>query len=113
MEPLDLLQAFWSAMCEWERKACRIVQAAKPVLPGVTARGRGGAAIIAEYCTTKRRAYSQPFSCGDPTMYDPAHEEVLEIVNESANRMVVHTQQRAGFKERRKYVLLRRNDRWL
>ncbi|MGL6076416.1 MAG: NTF2 fold immunity protein [Fimbriiglobus sp.] len=112
LSPLEMLRAFWTAMCEWEKRAWSTSQAARHVgfdpAPLLAER----AMILAQFCTPKPRKQSEPFSCGVPTMYDPDIEDVLEVIEESARRVVVHTQQRAGFGERRRYVILLRDNQW-
>jgi hypothetical protein len=112
VEPVDVLRAFWTAMCEWERRAFRFSQMTPLTRENVAPLANERAAIVAEYCTPKKRVNSEPFSCGDPPQYDPDNEDVLEVVAEGPRRVVVHTQQRAGFQDRRKYVVLRRENRW-
>jgi hypothetical protein len=113
MAPMEVLTAFWVAMCEWERRAFRTLKTADRTALDVARLQAERAMIVSEFCTPKRRAYSEPLSCGDPTMYDPDTEEVLEAVSDSPRRIVIHTLQRTGFKDRRKYILLRRGDWWL
>lgn len=116
MEAVDVLRAFWAAMYKWERRAWRLCRPSKATGAAVldtTPLETERAAIVTKFCTPKRRAYSEGFSCGDPTKYDPTTEDVLEVVAESPRRVVVHTQQRAGSEDRRRYVLLRRGDHWL
>lgn len=113
MEPVEVLRAFWTAMCDWERRAFQLRPSPQSAALDVAQVVAERTAIIAEYCTPKRRVSSESLTCGDPTVYDPAAEDVQEVVTESPHRVVIYTQRRAGFKERRKYVLLRRGDRWL
>jgi hypothetical protein len=113
VEPEDVLRAFWTAMCAWERRAWQSFKTARQVDLNVAALSAERAAIIGEHCTPKPRVYSGPLSCGDPPQYDPDTEDVLEVVQETARRVAIHTQQRVGFKNRRKFIMLKQGDRWL
>jgi hypothetical protein len=113
VDALDVLRAFWTAMCEWERRAVRLARAARPAILDVAPLAAERDAIIETYCTPKRRVFSKSVGFGDPPEYDPDNEWVLEVVAETPRRVVIHTQQVGGFQQRRRYAVLRRGDRWL
>jgi uncharacterized protein len=116
-QPEDVLRAFFVAMHRWERAVLRQNRQFE----------KAGClhefdqqdwlckrlAIIADYCTAKRRVYTEGLSFGDPPKYHPRHEEITRAVYESAVRVVLFTQQHYGLEECRRYVLLKRGGRWL
>jgi hypothetical protein len=110
--PVEVLREFWIAMCEWERKAYKSYRASKLAILDVAPFVEERQAIIARFCTPKERVYSQPFSCGNPTEYDPENEDVLDVVQETPRRFAIHTQQKAGFQLRRKFIMLLQGDSW-
>jgi NTF2 fold immunity protein len=111
MTPEAVLRAFFAAMCKWERHAFK--EAEKTEEPDDAALLEGRNKIVTEYCTAKRRVYSEPLSYGDPPEYDPRTEDVIEVVEESPSRVVIFTKQREGFKNKRRFVLMRKSGRWL
>ena len=59
MLPKEVLFAFFAAMCKWERHALRESEKSGEAADDALLEGRNR--IIAEYCTPKRRAYSERF----------------------------------------------------
>lgn len=114
MTAREVLMAFLTEMCAWERAACKADQTARRghqnIDPEIWAAQRD--AITGKYCTPKKRVYSGPLSFGEPPQYDPETEDITEIVEESPRRMVFLTQQRAGFKNKRRFVVLNRGSQW-
>ena len=69
VSPKEVLFAFFAAMCRWERYAFRRTEKVGEAEDDALLEGRNR--IITEYCTPKRRVYSEPLSFGDPPEYDP------------------------------------------
>lgn len=111
MLPKEVLFAFFAAMCKWERHAFRESEKSGEAADDALLEGRNR--IIAEYCTPKRRAYSEPLCFGDPPEYDPKIEQVLKVVEESSSRVLIFTKRTDEFEEKRRYSLLRKGGRWL
>jgi hypothetical protein len=65
------------------------------------------------YCTRKKRKYNRLRSYGIPTNYDPSIEKIVEVVFENRNSIIVLSQREFGIKTQHKYVVLRRNQKWL
>src|SRR5438105_2766503 len=86
MTPAVVLRAFFSAMCLWERKAFKASEGPRELSDAVLRKTRK--AIVSEYCTPRRRVYSEPLAYGDPPEYDPDTEEILEAIEESPSRVV-------------------------
>jgi hypothetical protein len=112
LTPLEVLRAFWLAMCYWEKRAWSQSQAARHSGFDPRPLQAERATIITQFCTSKTRKQSEPFSCGVPTIYDPETEDVLEVIEESDRKVVIHTQQHSGFRERRRYVIVLREHQW-
>jgi NTF2 fold immunity protein len=111
MLPVEVLFAFFAAMRKWERHAFREFEKSGEVADDALLEGRNK--IIAEYCTPKRRAYSESLSFGDPPEYDPKIEHVMKVVEESSSRVLIFTKRTDEFAEKRRYLLLRKGGRWL
>ena len=107
--PIETLTAFFAALCDWEREAYRQAQqaerAGQPL--DVDSLRQGREAILAEFCTRRRRVYSRVVCYGPSPEYDPDEEEILEVKLESDRRVVVLTRQRTRLGLRRRFVLLR------
>ena len=115
MTPRDVLVAFFTEMCEWERAVVQADKAARRSHQDIDCdlwRQRRKA-IVTRYCTARKRAYSEPLAYGEPPQYDPATEDVTEVVQETPRRVVAYTQQRAGWKCKRRFVVVKKGDRWL
>jgi hypothetical protein len=69
--------------------------------------------IHKKYCTAKKRKRNRIGSYGFPTNYDPVIEKVIDVVMENRNRIVALSQRDIGIKIQYKYVVLRRNQKWL
>ncbi len=114
--PCDVLLAFITAMHEWEKEAWqesrRTRSDANPSAYQVGVEQRMNA-IFAAYCTPKKRPYGRQGSFQHPPEYDPATEKILEVVEASPQRVVIHTQQESGFRNRCQYVLLHQRGQWL
>ena len=110
MTPQEVLLAFWAAMNKWERRVIREDEKSGDVDRKSVIKERDE--IIDEYCTPKRRVGSKGLSFGFPPKFDPKTEEILEIVDESPTRVVIYTQEHAGFENKRRFVMLRQGGRW-
>jgi hypothetical protein len=68
--------------------------------------------IFDRYCTPEPRPHGRQGSFGHPPEYDPA-ETIIEVEQRSPARLHIFTQQRTGFRHKRRYVLLKQKGRWL
>jgi hypothetical protein len=68
--------------------------------------------VFSRWCTPKERRHGRLGSFANPPEYQPSHEQILETVNETPRRIIVLTRRIIGFKDARKYVLLKKGDRW-
>ena|SRR5688572_26233097 len=69
--------------------------------------------IYRKYCTPKKRKYTRLGSYGIPPNYDPSIEKIVGIVLDNPNKIIVHSQREFGIKTQYKYVVLRKNQKWL
>src|SRR5262245_20586530 len=120
--PAEVLRAFMTAMHDWEPRTFQAIQekAGRPNLWKALAPFRKELdRIFARYCTPKDQPRARQASCCAamaPT-YDLAREVIREVVEETANRVAIHTERMGTApsfrKTRHVYVLLRKNGRWL
>lgn len=115
--PIQVLQAFMTAMHEWERNSYQEFEKVRngdgDWISERQHRLQGINEIFAQYCTPKDRPLGRQGSFSHPPEYDPETEQVLEIVEESKRRVVIFTQEGSGFRHKNRYVLLRKGDKWL
>jgi hypothetical protein len=111
---VETLMAFFAALCAWEREALRQAREAERAGEAldVDSLRQGREAILAEFCTNRRRVYSSVVSYGPSPEYNPDEEEILEVKEESDRRVVVLTRQRSRLGHRRRFVLLRGPKGW-
>jgi hypothetical protein len=113
--PQDVLLAFFAEMYEWERAVVQADKAARRKHQDLDCAlwRRRRKAIVSRFCTARKRVYSEPLSFSEQPEYDPATEDITEVVEEKPRRVVVRTQQRAGWKYKRRFAILKKGDRWL
>lgn len=113
--PHDVLLAFITAMHEWEKEAwlesrrTRSDTNPSAYQLGVAQRMN---AIFAAYCTPKQRLQGRNGSFQHPPEYDPSTEKILDLIEASPMRVLIHTQQESGFRNRCQYVLLQLRGLW-
>jgi uncharacterized protein len=112
--PREVLNAFFAALRDWEREALRQNEEAERAgrALDVASLRQQREAILARYCTRRRRVYSSIVSYGKFLSYDPDAEEVLEVKEEPGRRVVIVTRQQTGFRSRRRFVLVKQAGRW-
>jgi hypothetical protein len=113
--PEVVLRGFITAMNRWERESWAASKAARNtdnpasywtlVIEHMNA-------IFAQFCTRRERPYGRQGSFRHPPEYDPDTEQILEVVEESARRVHIITQQQTGFKTKCRYVLLKQQGQW-
>lgn len=115
--PVQVLRAFMTAMNEWERNSYQEFEKVRngdgDWISERQHRLQGINEIFAQYCTPKDRPLGRQGSFGHPPEYDPETEQVLEIVEESKRRVVIYTQEGTRFRNKCRYVLLCKGDKWL
>jgi hypothetical protein len=113
--PEEVLKAFFTAMRDWEAEAFR--QAGEAERAGrpleTTPLRQQREALLARYCTRRRRVFSSIVCYGATPEYDPDKEDILQVEEVSDRRVVIHTRQRTGFKHQRRFTLLKHQGRWL
>ena len=116
------LYAYFKAMNAWQAKhAKRYEKAAKnesfDARPLFDACREDCRQIFAKYCTTKKRAYGRPenVGIGGPEDYpaDPTLEPVTHVEPATRSRLVVETKYRGMLEARHRYVLVKKDGRWL
>lgn len=123
LEPVEVLYAFIKAMNQWELESHFELRRILPESGHVIAqhivteydqrKDQKLKQIFSLYCTVRERPYGRLGSFRHPPEYDPATEQVLEIVDESKRRVIIFTQEGSGFQHKNRYVLLRKADKWL
>jgi hypothetical protein len=115
-DPAQVVRRFITDMHQWESQTLSAYEMAKKSEQyeafwdmGREALGK----VFSRWCTPKERKYGRLGSFSDPPEYQPEHEAILETILESSRRASVHTQRTTGFGHKRKYVLLKKGDRWL
>ena len=114
-DPAEVVRRFIADMHDWEARTLLDYRSSEPSQSDAfisQARASLGEIFI-RWCTPKERKHGRLGSFSDPPEYQPEHEAILEAVIESPRRACVLTQQGTGFREKRKYVLLKKADRWL
>jgi hypothetical protein len=130
--PVQVLKAFMTEMNQWEQDACQSSPFFRnsPFYRDEYSKGgtlpqnlewevrrqaisRDLNEIFVKYCSPRKRPYGRQGSFGYPPEYDPNTEEILEIVEESSRRVIIFTQQHSKFRRKCRYVLIRKNAKWL
>jgi len=116
--PARVLRRFIKAMNEWERQCWKEYTESKmkkidPLIQHKRFQQRQEK-IFARYCTPKKRLIVGRFgSFRNPPEYDPETEILLKVDEISKWRVIIYTQQGTGFRNKCRYVLLRKGSRWL
>lgn len=114
-EPAKVVRGFIADMHQWELETAVASAAAKKsdrYDAFTSATRKSLSKVFARWCTPKERSYGRCGSFQDPPEYQPDYEKILEVVLESSRRCSVYTQQGTGFKNKQKYVLLKKGNRW-
>jgi hypothetical protein len=113
--PREVLLSFIKAMHDWENEAWEASRRARneadpaAYIAHVQQRMND---IFTEYCTAKKRSYGRLGSFQHPPEYDPGTEQILQVVEESPRRVLIHTQQQTGFGNHCQYVLIKQRGEW-
>lgn len=115
-DPLAVLKGFIAEMNRWELESWRMSREARHTSdpaswqkPVAAAKGR----IFSRYCSPKHMKYADTGGFGKPPNYDPATEQVLEVVTEKPGRVSIFTRQPTASSPRKcQYVLLKKDGRW-
>ncbi len=114
-DPAEVVRRFIADMHAWEVQTAASHRAARK--SGLESPWEVTRTLLAQvferWCTPKDRKQGRLGSFSTPPEYQPEHEPVLETSYKTASRACVYTQQRTGFKNKRRYVLLKKSDRWL
>ena len=114
--PAEVVRRFIADMHEWESQTLAAYETAKKsgqVEPFWESTRQTLEQVFSRWCTPKERKAGRLGSFSNPPEYQPDHEVILETDIESSRRASVHTQQGTGFKQKRKYILLKKGDRWI
>ncbi len=68
--------------------------------------------IYADLCTPKDRPYGRQGMYQNPPEYQMT-EEIIKVIECSERRIEIITQELEGFQNKNKYVLLKKQNRWL
>lgn len=116
-EPIRILREFIAAMNQWERQCwqeyCQIRAEGGDLTMYQENVLQGMRIIFNAYCTPRERPYGRYGSYQHPPEYDPETEQILDVVEESKNRVVITTQVGIGIRHTLRYVLLRKRGKWL
>lgn len=117
IEVTNLLNQFMTEMKQWELSCLQELQDLDLESDELTIKemkfGSDLQNIYKKYCIPKKRKPTRLGSYGLPTNYDPDIEKVRDVVVENRNRIIVLSQRDIGIKIQYKYVVLRRNQKWL
>ena len=114
-EPAAVVRGFIAAMHDWEFATAAAFRAAMRagVLPPSEEAVAQVRAVFGRYCTPRTHSRTRGVSFAEPPEYQPEHEAVLGVEAGSLRRAVVETQQGTGFRQRRRYMLVRWGGQWL
>jgi hypothetical protein len=118
ISPVEVLRGFMKAMNKWERESWKIYTESKIKNRDLVVQQQrfqeSQERIFAKYCTPKKRLVAGRFgSFQNPPEYDPETENILNVDVVSKRRVIIYTQQGTGFRNKCRYVLLRKGNRWL
>ena len=115
---VNVLRGFIEAMNEWERDCWKEytesdMKRIDPLIQHKAFQQRQDK-IFARFCTPKKRLIVGRFgSFQNPPEYDPQMEKILRVDEVSGRRVIIYTQQGTGFRNKCRYVLLRKGNQWL
>lgn len=116
-EVINLIIQFMTEMNRWELSCLEELEnTAEKVTIQTRKRKKFSARlekIYEKYCTAKKRKYTHQGSYGKPPWYDPDKEKILEVRMVNTNRMEITSLKEDGVKLYYKYIVLRRNQKWL
>jgi NTF2 fold immunity protein len=116
-EVARLLEQFMTEMNQWELSCLRALDHLDLASGGLASKEAEFKSdldrIYNKYCTLEKRKYTHLGSYGNPPIYDPRTEKIVDMIVENRNRMIVLSQRDIGLITQYKYVVLRRNEKWL
>ncbi len=108
------LQGFFTAMNQWEidswRRSRQVKDGQLSHEEATAVTAKRYEEIFAQYCAPG--SMTGGISYQKPPEYDPAAEPILEVVEKSATRVIIMTQQTTGFKKKCKYEVALTDGEW-